>query len=176
MKKINQRTKSLINHRFKKLVVLEYVGVDKYGQTFWKCKCDCGTIKIIRRCSLMQGTTVSCGCFNKERASKWLTKYANSKSHKGSGNPSWKGSDTKYMSIHQWLNRNYIKTICTHCKTKDKKLDWALKRDHVYNHKRSSFIPLCRSCHLKYDYTDERRNKLTRAYKDKKKTRAISHA
>lgn len=34
--------------------------------TYWKCQCDCGNTKIIRASSLKDGTTKSCGCYQKE--------------------------------------------------------------------------------------------------------------
>lgn len=47
----------LTGKRFGKLTVLEHC-----GSIFWKCKCDCGNIKIIRGQSLREGKTISCGC------------------------------------------------------------------------------------------------------------------
>ena len=35
--------------------------------TYWKCQCDCGNIKDIRASSLKDGTTKSCGCYQKEK-------------------------------------------------------------------------------------------------------------
>lgn len=35
----------------------------------WICKCDCGNEKKITTSALVKGLTVSCGCFNRERAS-----------------------------------------------------------------------------------------------------------
>lgn len=36
-------------------------------QLYWICKCDCGTIKSIRGCTLIKRTR-SCGCIQKEKA------------------------------------------------------------------------------------------------------------
>lgn len=38
------------------------------------CKCDCGTIKPIRTQAVTNGTTKSCGCYNRMAASKRMTK------------------------------------------------------------------------------------------------------
>ena len=35
----------------------------------WKCRCDCGTERVFRLNNLTQGTSQSCGCLHKERAS-----------------------------------------------------------------------------------------------------------
>lgn len=50
---------SIIGKKFGKLTVLEYI-----GNSMYKCKCDCGNEKIIRRDSLTTGNTSSCGCIN----------------------------------------------------------------------------------------------------------------
>lgn len=157
---IDPRIKKLTNSRFNKLLVVSYSHSSKYGQTYWNCVCDCGNKKVVRRSHLISGSTVSCGCYNKQRASKWLKSYANSDKHKGHGNPQWKGENASHNSIHQWLNRHYKKEICSYCNIKNKKLDWALLKGKKHSHNRDNYTPLCRSCHLKYDYTDERRRKI----------------
>lgn len=48
--------------RFGKLVALEISHKDKNGRYHWKCKCDCGNIKIISNKNLIEGSTRSCGC------------------------------------------------------------------------------------------------------------------
>lgn len=50
---------SIIGKKFGKLTVLEYV-----KNSMYRCKCDCGNEKIIRRDSLITGNTSSCGCIN----------------------------------------------------------------------------------------------------------------
>ena len=55
---------------------------------------------------------------------------------------------------------NFEKKECEECKVTDKKLDWALLKGRKYLRKRENFKILCRSCHLKYDYTPERKYKV----------------
>lgn len=43
------------------------------SSAFWKCRCDCGTEKIISGNVLRQGKSKSCGCLNKEPRAKDLT-------------------------------------------------------------------------------------------------------
>jgi hypothetical protein len=54
--------KDLTNQKFGRLTVVEYVKSDKYGNTYWKCKCRCNNEVIVRRSNLMSGDTQSCGC------------------------------------------------------------------------------------------------------------------
>jgi len=50
----------ITGQRFGKLVVIEKVcGYPSYS---WKCKCDCGNTKVVRRGNLTSGKSRSCGC------------------------------------------------------------------------------------------------------------------
>ncbi len=57
----------LTGQRFGRLTVLEFVPNDK-PSSYWKCKCDCGNTSIVWCGNLKNGTTKSCGCWNRERA------------------------------------------------------------------------------------------------------------
>lgn len=53
----------ILNHRFGKLIAVEYVGQSaNQKRSLWKCKCDCGNEKIVRSDCLRQKTVTSCGC------------------------------------------------------------------------------------------------------------------
>lgn len=58
--------------KFGRLVVLEYshTGRNKDTLAYWKCKCDCGNTIITSGNALRKGNTKSCGCLQKEKASK----------------------------------------------------------------------------------------------------------
>lgn len=73
-------------------------------------------------------------------------------------NSNWKAKSTNYQTIHTWLQVNFKKEKCEDCGVEDKKFDWALKKGRKYLRKRENFKVLCRSCHLKYDYTQKRRD------------------
>lgn len=45
-----------------RLTALIYIGHQK-----WMCRCECGTEKVVGSRSLGSGTTISCGCFNREK-------------------------------------------------------------------------------------------------------------
>jgi hypothetical protein len=55
------RKLDLVGQKFSRWLVLEYAGTDKGQHTLWKCKCDCGTEKIVHGSSLLGGSQ-SCGC------------------------------------------------------------------------------------------------------------------
>lgn len=92
---------------------------------------------------------------------------------KGKESPFWKAENAEYGAIHDWIKSMYgSASICENpeCvyprKTKNgilekpSRFDWALKKGRKYSdRKHDSFIQLCRSCHKKYDYSE---NKHTR--------------
>lgn len=41
----------------------------------WLCECKCGTRRLVRAADLRNGTSKSCGCYQKQRASEASTKY-----------------------------------------------------------------------------------------------------
>lgn len=63
--KITKREKqkrNLIGLKFGRFTVLEHKGRNKYGQSIWLCKCDCGQEKVIVGSYLVVGRIKSCGC------------------------------------------------------------------------------------------------------------------
>ena len=67
----------LTGRKFGRLTVLEKaeprIRPNGAKINYWKCQCDCGTIKEINGASLRCGTILSCGCWRKERNKKDLT-------------------------------------------------------------------------------------------------------
>ena len=67
----------MTGQRFFRLVVLSR---DREDRTKVICLCDCGNVKSIARCSLIQGRTGSCGCYNRELTVKRNTTHGKAKS------------------------------------------------------------------------------------------------
>lgn len=55
-----------IGRKFGRLTVLKLDSIAKNYQKIYLCKCDCGTLKLVRRSGLTSGNVISCGCYNKE--------------------------------------------------------------------------------------------------------------
>lgn len=72
----------LTGKRFGRLVVLERVdnAITPKGKVAvrYKCRCDCGNEKIIRKCHLTSGKIVSCGCFHREQLGNMRRKHGKS--------------------------------------------------------------------------------------------------
>lgn len=65
--------KDLTGKQFGRLRVIERDYSSK--RTRWICECKCGKIKSIMSTHLLRGSIVSCGCYQKERASKCSIKH-----------------------------------------------------------------------------------------------------
>lgn len=89
----------------------------------------------------------------------------------GAKNPQWNDADPSYGSVHTWLFKNHRqgKKKCAHCGS-DKKLEFALKKGETHSHAIEKYLILCSSCHKKYDYTPERREKMRKAMTGRKIT------
>lgn len=60
--------RDLTGQRFGRLVVVRDSEKRSAGAVVWECRCDCGNVVFVRRNSLTDGETKSCGCLNKEVA------------------------------------------------------------------------------------------------------------
>lgn len=60
--------------RYGRLTVIEQAPVPEHvkekRQAFWRCRCDCGNIVVTNGSNLRRGDTVSCGCYNRSKASR----------------------------------------------------------------------------------------------------------
>lgn len=60
--------KDMTGCRFGRLLVVERIPSDRFGNAKWKCICDCGGVSEPLGQSLRYGATTSCGCISKELA------------------------------------------------------------------------------------------------------------
>ncbi|MBK7381687.1 MAG: hypothetical protein IPJ03_22365 [Ignavibacteriales bacterium] len=82
-------------------------------------------------------------------------------SPKGEKHHRWKGDNTSYGKIHLWIEKNWEKPDhCEHC-NKKRKLDWANISKEYKRSDRNDWIALCRSCHVKMDWTKERSERMS---------------
>lgn len=60
-----------IGQRFERLTVIERDYSKKSKNSYYICKCDCGNITSASRSNLRNGSVKSCGCYNKDRTTKY---------------------------------------------------------------------------------------------------------
>lgn len=65
----------LTGKTFGRLTVTSFAGMRGW-QSLWKCRCECGTEKVILGRSLNYGATNSCGCLHKETISRTRLKHS----------------------------------------------------------------------------------------------------
>ena len=58
----------LTNKKYGRLTVVKFVRKDKWYNSYWLCKCDCGNEVITPASSLRNGHSKSCGCYIRERS------------------------------------------------------------------------------------------------------------
>lgn len=63
------RFRDLTGKRFGRLLVIKRAP-NKNRHVYWKCRCDCGNVVIVRGDALTRGSTVSCGCYHKDAVTK----------------------------------------------------------------------------------------------------------
>lgn len=63
----------LTGQKFGRLLVIKRISNNSHGDSRWKCLCDCGNYAFPTGFDLRSGHSKSCGCYQKEQASKSLT-------------------------------------------------------------------------------------------------------
>ena len=77
---MSKKLPDLTGERFGRWTVIEYAGRGKHGEVQYKCRCDCGTERVLRRTSLTSGNSKSCGCLSRDVAKERGTTHGDSKS------------------------------------------------------------------------------------------------
>lgn len=93
MKRLN-----LINQKFGELIVLEFIGIGKFGQSKWLCLCSCGNKVEVLAGNLKKGSSKSCGCVSVKKTIERCTTH---------GCASRKSRTAEYNSWIAMINRCY---------------------------------------------------------------------
>lgn len=96
---------SLINRKFGRLTPIKRVDNDKWGNSRYLCKCDCGNEKIIIGRSLISGNTKSCGCLHKE-GNNLKHGYNKTKIHRAWISMNQRCKNSKNKVCYRWSNKN----------------------------------------------------------------------
>lgn len=63
------RDNDIIGKKYNRLIVLDFE-FKKNGFAYYKCRCECGEIRIVSKISILEGKTKSCGCIARGKSSK----------------------------------------------------------------------------------------------------------
>jgi hypothetical protein len=55
----------MVGRRFGKWRVVAFAGLNSKGHAMWRCRCDCGTKRVVWGGNLRNGASASCGCSKK---------------------------------------------------------------------------------------------------------------
>lgn len=81
-----QARENLIGLRFGYLEVIDYGKIiakdSRHIRYYYKCKCDCGKIKMVRSDALKKGDTKSCGCWSVKNPPRVLHGYSKTRLYK----------------------------------------------------------------------------------------------
>ena len=87
----------------------------------------------------------------REKTANFCSVSCASKNRSNEKNSRWKGDDVGYGALHTWVMRKKgraTKHPCLFCK---KEADQWANIDRKYRRDLNDFVPLCFSCHTKYD-------------------------
>lgn len=103
-----QRFIDLSGERFGRLTAVSHAGKSKHGRSVWLCRCDCGAEKIIAQRSLISGNTTSCGCYQREVASKGApSRNKKNAKHGMAGTPIYRVWHMMLQRCNNQNNKNY---------------------------------------------------------------------
>ena len=101
--------------RFGRLKVLALSHINKH--LYWRCRCSCGAISVVKGTCLRSGETTSCGCFGREMSAKRLTTHGHSKG--GASSPTymvWQSMIARCYKVNHKAYRWYGALGITVCK------------------------------------------------------------
>lgn len=101
----------LTGQRLGRWTVLAQAGVNKRNSTLWRCRCECGTEKVVVGIVLRDGRSLSCGCLKQEMTVERSTKHGHA--HHGNVSPTYQTwvdmhrrcSDSTRQEYHRYGGR-----------------------------------------------------------------------
>lgn len=146
---INYNKVNYSGRRFGRLLVIEKFA-RQGSHMHYLCQCDCGQNKIVSSSCLKSKNTNSCGCLQKELASKLMS------SKRGALNPSWKGGislddprNTKEYS--DWrkgvIKRDKCCQICGDAHNLEAHHLYSFVDNPLRRHDIENGVALCWTCH-----------------------------
>lgn len=108
----------------------------KNGRVFWRCVCDCGEERFVLAQSLKNGRSRSCGCLNRELASKRMSEYVAKQNSgkrflkKSSLYQSWRNMMCRVFDEKVWCYYRYGGrgiTVCDAWRDYDNFAQWSIE-------------------------------------------------
>ncbi len=126
----------LTGKTFGRLNVIErFLDINKPKRRLWLCSCNCGNKKVIDSCSLLGGTTISCGCYGRECASKRASERMGDKSKNWKGGRGIDGNGYIWIKIDKRLPSGGFARKPEHVIVMEKYLGRILLEKETVHHK-----------------------------------------
>ena len=125
------RFEDLTGRKFGRLIVIKRDITSR--RTKWICKCECGNIKSVYACHLKDGSSTSCGCFQKEKAKQSNSKHGYTKT---SLHNRWKTMKQRCCNKNDKNYKNYGGrgiTVCDEWKDVNNFFEWAIANGYQEN-------------------------------------------
>lgn len=102
MKQIN-----LTGEKFGRWTVIRKTEQRQSKSVMWECCCDCGTVRLVNGANLRKGLTMSCGCFNREKAAEHCRDMSKHNLHKNRLYRVWSGMKARCETPNARNYKNY---------------------------------------------------------------------
>ena len=80
--------RNLVGLKVGRLSVIDRAGSSSKGRALWRCRCECGSEKVVLGTNLVGGRSTSCGCLTKERTREVSSE--NNRKHGLHGTPTYR--------------------------------------------------------------------------------------
>lgn len=151
--KMGQEQPNMINQKFERLLVINYDKEASKRGDYYQVRCDCSNKLVVSGNHLRTGHTKSCGCLQRETASKLITKFDRTcdRTNENGSNYSH-GLNSRAAEEHRELIRRRDHYKCQRCsktqKENGRRLDVHHLDDNHYNDDPENEVSLCRKCHI----------------------------
>lgn len=109
-----------VGQRFGRLEVLAAESITHYGETRWRCRCDCGEVVFVLGLNLRTGHTRSCGCLARELRAAWnRVSISHGAARNGQRAPeywTWQGAKDRCFNSRNRMFRYYGARGISMCK------------------------------------------------------------
>lgn len=173
---------NIVGQRFGRLTVIGRAPNKATGNSQWVCQCDCGNITVVKRTSLFNKTSQSCGCLRNETMKEKMTTHGLSQTKlytvwegikRRCNNPDYclyKGYGARgirvceawldFENFYDWAIRNgykkglSIERIDNNGNYEPSNCKWATKKEQARNRRSNKLITYKGETHCVYEWAE----------------------
>lgn len=96
---------NLAGQKFGRWLVTEPAGRDRHRHSLWKCRCECGTVRVVSQGNLITGDSHSCGCLHLEHIH--ASRFRHGRNTKDPSYMSWAAMRARCQTPGNWKYPSY---------------------------------------------------------------------